>query len=138
MQSHHRSIRPQIYLQSYIMQPYTPDDIDPSPPARTANTGHLRFAEDKGGLWSSGNSTNVSLSVNPREETLYRTITRHFKADIDKKYADLMLIVCGFVGGLVDGLSFNAWGSFSSMQTGTYPPISSPHQANSIQGTLFF
>ncbi|PWY68526.1 hypothetical protein BO94DRAFT_301053 [Aspergillus sclerotioniger CBS 115572] len=99
------------------MQPYTPDDIDPSPP-RTTNTGHLRFAEDKGGLWSSGNSTNVSFSVNQREETIYGTITRHFKADIDRKYADWMLVVCGFVGGLVDGLSFNAWGSFSSMQTG--------------------
>ncbi|RAL02848.1 YoaK family protein [Aspergillus ibericus CBS 121593] len=96
------------------MQPYNSEDIQ-SIPARTT-TGHLRFAEDKTGVWSSGNSTNVSISANP--ESLSGRVIQHFKEDIDKKYADVMLIICGFVGGLVDGLSFNAWGSFSSMQTG--------------------
>ena len=105
---------------SYIMQSYPSEDIQPVPAARTTNRGHLQFAEDKGGLWSSGNSTNVSLSVGQAVEGgLYATMTRHFKAEIDTRYADIVLIVCGFVSGLVDGLSFNAWGSFSSMQTGT-------------------
>lgn len=52
----------------------------------------------------------------------------HFLAEVDTKKTDLILIVCGFVSGLVDGLAFNAWGSFASMQTGvsflqekTYP-----------------
>ncbi|KAJ5456551.1 hypothetical protein N7530_011825 [Penicillium desertorum] len=71
------------------------------------------------GIWSSGGSTAVSLSGNQTEDNTVRsTISRHFRADIDTTYTDIPLIICGFVGGLVDGLSFNAWGSFSSMQTG--------------------
>ncbi|CEJ54931.1 Putative DUF1275 domain protein [Penicillium brasilianum] len=45
-------------------------------------------------------------------------ISRYFFVELDRKHTDIILIVCSFVGGLVDGLSFNAWGSFSSMQTG--------------------
>ncbi|CAG8890330.1 unnamed protein product [Penicillium egyptiacum] len=72
------------------------------------------------GIWSSGGSTAVSLSGNQTEEdnTVRSTISRHFRADIDTTHTDIPLIICGFVSGLVDGLSFNAWGSFSSMQTG--------------------
>ncbi|KAI3238200.1 hypothetical protein DTO012A9_2042 [Penicillium roqueforti] len=72
------------------------------------------------GIWSSGGSTAVSVSGNqtPEDNTVCSTISRHFRADIDTTHTDIPLIVCGFVGGLVDGLSFNAWGSFSSMQTG--------------------
>ncbi|KAJ5207507.1 Protein of unknown function DUF1275 [Penicillium cf. griseofulvum] len=72
------------------------------------------------GFWSSGGSTAVSVSGNQTEDdnTVYSTISRHFRADIDTAHTDIPLIICGFVGGLVDGLSFNAWGSFSSMQTG--------------------
>ncbi|KAJ5502784.1 hypothetical protein N7463_005658 [Penicillium fimorum] len=71
------------------------------------------------GFWSSGGSTAVSVSGNQTEDnTVYSTISRHFKADIDTTHTDIPLIICGFVGGLVDGLSFNAWGNFSSMQTG--------------------
>lgn len=47
-------------------------------------------------------------------------ISRFFFVELDRKHTDIILIVCSFVGGLVDGLSFNAWGSFSSMQTGKY------------------
>jgi hypothetical protein len=73
------------------------------------------------GIWSSGGSTAVSLSGNQTEDNTVRsTISRHFRADVDTTYTDIPLIICGFVGGLVDGLSFNAWGSFSSMQTGMW------------------
>ncbi|KAJ5081217.1 hypothetical protein N7456_013455 [Penicillium angulare] len=44
-------------------------------------------------------------------------ISQYFLVEIDPTRADVVLIICGFVSGLVDGLSFNAWGSFSSMQT---------------------
>ncbi|KAJ5229011.1 hypothetical protein N7489_009719 [Penicillium chrysogenum] len=71
------------------------------------------------GIWSSGGSTAVSVSGNQTEDNTFRsTISRHFRADIGTTHTDIPLIICGFVGGLVDGLSFNAWGSFSSMQTG--------------------
>jgi hypothetical protein len=74
------------------------------------------------GLWSSGGSTAVSLSGNQTQEgnSVPATLSRHFRAKIDTTHTDIVLIMCGFVGGLVDGLSFNAWGSFSSMQTGMY------------------
>ncbi|KAJ5387474.1 hypothetical protein N7509_010015 [Penicillium cosmopolitanum] len=45
-------------------------------------------------------------------------LSQYFFTELNPKRADIILIICGFVGGLVDGLSFNAWGSFSSMQTG--------------------
>ncbi|KAJ5637445.1 hypothetical protein N7490_007324 [Penicillium lividum] len=45
-------------------------------------------------------------------------ISQYFITELDPRRADVILIICGFVGGLVDGISFNAWGSFSSMQTG--------------------
>ncbi|EAW21793.1 YoaK family protein [Aspergillus fischeri NRRL 181] len=78
-------------------------------------------SKDRPGLWSAGHSTAVSLQPADEisgSEGFRSTLIRHFSADINTKYTDLLLIVCGFVSGLVDGLCFNAWGSFASMQTG--------------------
>ncbi|OJJ61191.1 hypothetical protein ASPSYDRAFT_87744 [Aspergillus sydowii CBS 593.65] len=81
-------------------------------------------SKETGGLWSVGGSTNVSLAGNlttlsDEEPTTWQSsLSRHMRCNIDPHYADIFLIMCGFVSGLVDGLSFNAWGSFSSMQTG--------------------
>ncbi|KAA8646675.1 hypothetical protein EYZ11_013397 [Aspergillus tanneri] len=76
-------------------------------------------SKDPTRLLSVGGSTTVSLSGTFTEEMpLHSTLTRHFMADIDTTHTDIILILCSFVSGLVDGLSFNAWGSFSSMQTG--------------------
>ncbi|RHZ52148.1 hypothetical protein CDV55_104342 [Aspergillus turcosus] len=77
-------------------------------------------SNDRAGLWSRGQSTDVSLQCTDEDSCsdVRSTLIRHFAADIDTKYTDLILIVCGFVSGLVDGVSFNAWGSFASMQTG--------------------
>ncbi|RHZ69662.1 hypothetical protein CDV55_105410 [Aspergillus turcosus] len=78
-------------------------------------------SNDQPGFWSAGHRTTVSLQPadgDPGSQSLRSTLTRHFAASIDIKYTDLVLILCGFVSGLVDGFSFNAWGSFASMQTG--------------------
>ncbi|KAL4923499.1 YoaK family protein [Aspergillus undulatus] len=92
----------------------------------TANgpSGQQCDSKDPRGIWSVGGSTTVSLAENLT--TLYddgpvswqSSLARHMKTNIDPRYTDIFLVLCGFVGGLVDGLSFNAWGSFSSMQTG--------------------
>lgn len=77
-----------------------------------------------GSFWSiRGGSTNVSLSGRnqdaiPSEFSLRDSMSRYFLAEINTNWTDGLLIVCAFVSGLVDGLSFNAWGSFSSMQSG--------------------
>ncbi|KAB8071709.1 hypothetical protein BDV29DRAFT_197192 [Aspergillus leporis] len=89
----------------------TPSVPNPSLP-------RLDDQKDTNGLWSTGASTNVSLSGTVEETTLRSTLSRHFRTKIDTTHTDIVLIICGFVSGLVDGLSFNAWGSFASMQTG--------------------
>ncbi|EYE98452.1 YoaK family protein [Aspergillus ruber CBS 135680] len=77
-----------------------------------------------GSFWSiRGGSTNASLSgrnqdaISP-EFSLHESVSRYFLAEINTNWTDGLLIICAFVSGLVDGLSFNAWGSFSSMQSG--------------------
>ncbi|KAL5002432.1 hypothetical protein BDV10DRAFT_120811 [Aspergillus recurvatus] len=91
----------------------------------TATGPPLQQDESKypGGLWSVGGSTTVSLAGNPTilsEEpvTWQSSFSRHMKCNVSTHRTDIFLVMCGFVSGLVDGLSFNAWGSFSSMQTG--------------------
>jgi hypothetical protein len=73
-------------------------------------------------LRPSGHSADVSftgITVFATENPTFPSqLSQYFLAELDPRRADVILIVCGFVSGLVDGLSFNAWGSFSSMQTG--------------------
>lgn len=82
-----------------------------------------------GSFWSiRGGSTNASLSgrnqdaISP-EFSLHESVSRYFLAEINTNWTDGLLIICAFVSGLVDGLSFNAWGSFSSMQSGLFPSL---------------
>lgn len=68
-------------------------------------------------------SMNTSLTERNQatisdEFSLRSNTSRYFLAEINTECTDVLLIVCSFVSGLVDGLSFNAWGNFSSMQTG--------------------
>lgn len=42
----------------------------------------------------------------------------YFLSEIDTTWSDLPLIACGYVSGLIDALSYNAWGNFSNMHTG--------------------
>lgn len=65
------------------------------------------------------NNDDVFISTfTSRGASLLLYLSRYMGMELDTSHADIVLIVCGFVAGLVDGLSFNAWGSFSSMQTG--------------------
>ncbi|KAJ5700870.1 hypothetical protein N7493_011916 [Penicillium malachiteum] len=64
-----------------------------------------------------GPRDNNPTSKSRAASILTRT-AKYLLMELDPKHADIILIICGFVSGLVDGLSFNAWGSFSSMQTG--------------------
>ena len=43
---------------------------------------------------------------------------RYFSQDVDKAWADLILLVACFISGLVDSAVFNVWSCFVSMQTG--------------------
>lgn len=68
--------------------------------------------EDRTDSWADTSTPPVEGLSFPSRILLY------FLVELDPRRADVVLIVCGFVSGLVDGLSFNAWGNFSSMQTG--------------------
>lgn len=108
-------------------------------PGSEPNPGHLVYQEDvsnppsksrlegdeakDGGLWSIRGSTNASLSVGNQATisdgfSLREVMPQYLQAGINTEWTDVLLIISGFVSGLVDGVSFNSWGSFSSMQTG--------------------
>ncbi|KAJ6008376.1 hypothetical protein N7540_012352 [Penicillium herquei] len=59
-----------------------------------------------------------NISTKTKAASILARTAQYLLMELDPKHADIVLIICGFVSGLVDGLSFNAWGSFSSMQTG--------------------
>lgn len=70
--------------------------------------------------YSVANSNNISIADAVREERKSRSgIGRYLLSEINTSWTDITLIICGFVSGLVDGLSFTYWNSFSDMQTGT-------------------
>ncbi|KAJ5787873.1 hypothetical protein N7457_002863 [Penicillium paradoxum] len=121
-------------------RPLSPSgDIEPftSPPPRNVPEDYPNYQKDLNavnfrlerpdeevkympGIWSAAASTAVSVcnAQTSEDDTVLSTLSRHFRADINTTHTDIILIICCFVGGLVDGLSYNAWGSFSSMQTG--------------------
>ena len=43
---------------------------------------------------------------------------RRMMIDVRRKRADIILIICYIITGLLDSASISAWGSFVSMQTG--------------------
>jgi hypothetical protein len=47
----------------------------------------------------------------------------HLTAHVSRDWADLILILCYLITGLLDSASISVWGSFVSMQTGNPPPI---------------
>lgn len=68
-------------------------------------------------------STTASIAEQPEDdESSYKAkLRRYWLSDIDRDWTDILLIICGYISGLVEGLSFNYWGSFSNMQTGMFP-----------------
>ncbi len=47
-----------------------------------------------------------------------RHVQRHMVVEIDTRWADLVLILCFFVSGLIDSITYNTYSCFASMQTG--------------------
>lgn len=47
-------------------------------------------------------------------------IRRKLMVDIRRDWADIVLILCYLITGLLDSASISIWGSFVSMQTGKY------------------
>lgn len=45
-------------------------------------------------------------------------LRKHLLAPVNLHHADLPLLACCFVTGLIDAGAYNAWGTFMGMQTG--------------------
>jgi hypothetical protein len=43
---------------------------------------------------------------------------KYLVVDVNRDWADVVLILCYFITGLLDSSSISVWGSFVSMQTG--------------------
>lgn len=55
-----------------------------------------------------------------RIDELWERWDRHMGAQVDTGRADVLMILCALVAGLIDSTVFNAFRTFVSMQTGTY------------------
>lgn len=71
------------------------------------------------GFSSSLNFDGVQRQApNDRGLPFRHALSAYFLSEIDTTWSDLPLIGCGYVSGLIDALSYNAWGNFSNMHTG--------------------
>lgn len=83
-------------------------------------------------------STNVSIADTLNDEaespapSKRSKLGKYFLSDIDRNWTEAILISCGFVSGLIDGLSFTFWSSFSSMQTGMHPVYDIPSKISHL------
>ena len=48
---------------------------------------------------------------------------KYLVAEVTTSHADILLLSCSFISGLVDGTIYNAYGTFVSMQTGELKSI---------------
>ena len=63
----------------------------------------------------------------PRKRPGFVTrLQTHLNEDVSTSHADILMLTCCLVSGLVDSTIYNAYGTFVSMQTGTsrLPPVS--------------
>lgn len=58
------------------------------------------------------------LEESSNKQGIYARIEKHMTAEISKSWADLALLACYVITGLLDSSSVQVWGSFVSMQTG--------------------
>ena len=55
------------------------------------------------------------------EKHTKHSVRQYLAANISTRHADLPLLACCFVTGIIDAGAYNAWGTFMGMQTGMPP-----------------
>ena len=64
-------------------------------------------------------NTDHEAMENDLEKPAYKSqIQQRLDAQIETKWADLILLGCFFCSGLIDSMAFNMYSCFVSMQTG--------------------
>ena len=66
------------------------------------------------------------LGHKPASPSKLARCRRLLNADVSRSRADLILLLCYVVTGLLDSASTQAWGAFVSMQTGNKRPSPPP------------
>jgi hypothetical protein len=76
--------------------------------SRTPTSSATRAADEESPLLGRTNGKNSASSQ----------LRKHMAADVTKNWADLVLLFCYIITGLLDSSAVFIWGSFVSMQTG--------------------
>ena len=58
----------------------------------------------------------------PPAQSSVAKFRKSMKQEVTRDWADLVLLSCYVVTGLLDSASTQVWGAFVSMQTGEFPP----------------
>lgn len=64
------------------------------------------------------NGANGNGNGHSSKSSLTSRVRQAAKADVKRDWADVVLILCYVITGLLDSSSISIWGSFVSMQTG--------------------
>ena len=67
---------------------------------------------------SSGNASNHDTQLIPKRLSAPARLRSHLRQEVTTSHADLIMLTCSFISGLVDSTIYNAYGTFVSMQTG--------------------
>lgn len=65
-----------------------------------------------------GADEEQSLLGKPNRPSILTRLRKNMKADVSRSWADVVLLLCYVVTGLLDSASTQVWGAFVSMQTG--------------------
>lgn len=69
---------------------------------------------------------NGALNNPSQPKSLATRLRKAAKANVKRDWADVVLIFCYIITGLLDSASISIWGSFVSMQTGNHEPPPPP------------
>jgi hypothetical protein len=82
---------------------------------------------------TAGNGTDARGTADEEQPLLGQPASKSgwrkkMMANINRDWADVVLLVCYVITGLLDSASISTWGSFVSMQTGSFhmKPFHSP------------
>lgn len=73
------------------------------------------------GVRTSSDEERATLLGKSDGQSMSGRLKRHMTADISEAWADLILLWCYMITGLLDSSSIFIWGTFASMQTGSAP-----------------
>ena len=67
---------------------------------------------------SDGSASNEDGRPGPKTPAAMDRLRSHLRQEVATDHADLIMLTCSFISGLVDSTIYNAYGTFVSMQTG--------------------